>query len=66
MNSVLVHHGMLRWPSSFATCSRPRGPAVLLTRIAVNGATAFMVILAMTFGLIMPRMLLERVLPARS
>jgi len=36
-----------------------RAPATLLTNIAANGATAFLVILAMTFGLILPRMLLE-------
>ena len=34
-------------------------PATLLTTIVANGATAFLVILAMTFGLILPRMLLE-------
>lgn len=37
----------------------PRAPATLLTNIAANGATAFLVILAITFGLILPRMLLE-------
>jgi hypothetical protein len=37
----------------------PRAPTPLLTSIAANGATAFLVILAMTFGLILPRMLLE-------
>jgi uncharacterized membrane protein YjjP (DUF1212 family) len=36
-----------------------RAPHTLLTNIAANGATAFLVILAMTFGLILPRMLLE-------
>jgi len=36
-----------------------RAPVTLLTSIAANGATAFLVILAMTFGLILPRMLLE-------
>ena len=36
----------------------------LLTSIAANGATAFLIIMAMTFGLILPRMLFERVLPA--
>jgi uncharacterized membrane protein YjjP (DUF1212 family) len=40
----------------------PRAPVTLLTNIAANGATAFLVILAMTFGLILPRLLLERVL----
>jgi uncharacterized membrane protein YjjP (DUF1212 family) len=43
----------------------PHAPVTLLTSIAVNGATAFLIILAMTFGLILPRMLLER-LPPRS
>jgi hypothetical protein len=37
----------------------PRAPTALLTNIAANGATAFLVILAMTFGLILPRILLE-------
>ena len=37
----------------------PHAPTALLTSIAVNGATAFLVVLAMTFGLIVPRMLLE-------
>ena len=41
----------------------PRAPVTLLTSIAANGATAFLVILAMTFGLILPRMLLEHVAP---
>jgi hypothetical protein len=36
-----------------------RAPVTLLTNIAANGAAAFLVILAMTFGLILPRMLLE-------
>jgi hypothetical protein len=40
----------------------PRAPAALLTSIAENGATAFLIILAMTFGLILPRMLLEHFL----
>jgi hypothetical protein len=39
-------------------------PAALLTSVAANGATAFLIIMAMTFGLILPRMLFERVLPA--
>jgi uncharacterized membrane protein YjjP (DUF1212 family) len=39
-------------------------PATLLTSIAMNGATAFLIIMAMTFGLILPRLLFERVLPA--
>jgi hypothetical protein len=37
----------------------PRAPTAVLTNIGANGATAFLVILAMTFGLILPRMLLE-------
>jgi hypothetical protein len=37
----------------------PRAPVTLLTNIAANSATAFLVILAMTFGLILPRILLE-------
>ena len=42
----------------------PNAPAALLASIAVSGATAFLIIMAMTFGLILPRMLFERVLPA--
>jgi hypothetical protein len=38
---------------------RQAQPVTLLTNIAANGATAFLVIPAMTFGLILPRMLLE-------
>jgi uncharacterized membrane protein YjjB (DUF3815 family) len=41
----------------------PTAPAALLTSIATSGATAFLIIKAMTFGLILPRMLFERVLP---
>ena len=41
-------------------------PATPLTSIAVNGAMAFLTIMAMTFGLILPRMLFERVLPTPS
>jgi len=44
----------------------PSAPAALLTSIATSGATAFLIIMAMSFGLILPRMLFERVLPARS
>jgi hypothetical protein len=44
----------------------PRAPVALLTSVVVNGTTAFLVILAMTLGLILPRMLFERVLPARA
>jgi uncharacterized membrane protein YjjP (DUF1212 family) len=42
----------------------PSAPAALLTSIVTSGATAFLIIMAMTFGLILPRMLFERVLPA--
>jgi uncharacterized membrane protein YjjP (DUF1212 family) len=42
----------------------PGAPAALLTGIAANGATAFLIIMAMTIGLILPRMLFEHVLPA--
>lgn len=42
----------------------PTAPASLLTSVAANGATAFLIIIAMTFGLILPRMLLGRALPA--
>jgi uncharacterized membrane protein YjjP (DUF1212 family) len=41
----------------------PDAPAALLTSIAANGATAFLIIMAMTFGLILPRMLFEPVSP---
>jgi uncharacterized membrane protein YjjP (DUF1212 family) len=41
----------------------PGAPATLLTSMATNGATAFLIIMAKTFGLILPRMLFERVLP---
>jgi hypothetical protein len=37
----------------------PHAPPALLTSIMANGATAFLIVLAMTFGLILPRMLLE-------
>ena len=42
----------------------PSAPASLLTNIVTSGATPFLIIVAMTFGLILPRMLFERVLPA--
>jgi uncharacterized membrane protein YjjP (DUF1212 family) len=42
----------------------PGAPAVLLTSAAVNGTTAFLVILAMTLGLILPRLLFEHFRPA--
>lgn len=38
----------------------PRAPVALLTSVVVNGTTAFLVIPAMTLGLILPRMLFER------
>ena len=38
--------------------------AALLMSIVTSGATAFLIIMAMTFALILPRMLFERVLPA--
>jgi uncharacterized membrane protein YjjP (DUF1212 family) len=41
----------------------PSAPAALLTNIAANGAMAFLILMAMAFGLILPRMLFERVLP---
>jgi hypothetical protein len=43
---------------------RPHAPTVLLTRVAVNETTAFLVILAMTLGLILPRLLFGHLLPA--
>jgi uncharacterized membrane protein YjjB (DUF3815 family) len=42
----------------------PSAPAALLISIVTSGATAFLIITAMTFGLILPRMLFERILPA--
>ena len=42
----------------------PAAPSALLTSIITSGVTAFMIIMAMTFGLILPRMLFERILPA--
>jgi uncharacterized membrane protein YjjP (DUF1212 family) len=42
----------------------PSAPAALLTSIATDSATAFLIIMAMTFGLILPRMLFERLLPS--
>jgi uncharacterized membrane protein YjjP (DUF1212 family) len=44
----------------------PSAPAALLASIAASGATAFLIIMAMTFGLILPRMLFERILPAAA
>lgn len=42
----------------------PAAPAALLTSIVTSGTTAFLIIMAMTFGLTLPRMLLERATPA--
>ncbi|MEA2884687.1 MAG: hypothetical protein QOH32_3943 [Bradyrhizobium sp.] len=42
----------------------PGAPPALLTSIATNGVTAFLIIMAMAFGLILPRMLFERLFPA--
>jgi uncharacterized membrane protein YjjP (DUF1212 family) len=42
----------------------PTAPSALLTGIVTSGATAFLIIMAMTFGLILPRMLFERVTPS--
>jgi uncharacterized membrane protein YjjP (DUF1212 family) len=44
----------------------PNSPAALLTSIVMSGATAFLIIMAMAFGLILPRMLFERVRPAAA
>jgi uncharacterized membrane protein YjjP (DUF1212 family) len=44
----------------------PSAPTALLTSIAANGAMAFLIIMAMAFGLILPRMLLKRALPASA
>jgi hypothetical protein len=38
----------------------PSAPPTLLAGIAANGVTAFQIVLAMTVGLILPRMLFER------
>jgi hypothetical protein len=43
----------------------PRAPVTLLMSIVTSAATAFLIIMAMTFGLILPRMLFKRVLPSR-
>jgi len=43
-----------------------RAPTDLLASLVANGATAFLIILAMTFGLILPRMLFEQFLPPPS
>ena len=43
---------------------RPSAPAALADECRYDGATAFLIIMAITFGLILPRMLFERVLPS--
>ena len=42
----------------------PAAPATLLTSIVSNSTTACLIIMAMTFGLILPRMLFERLTPS--
>jgi uncharacterized membrane protein YjjP (DUF1212 family) len=42
----------------------PAASPALLTSIVANGGTAFLIIMAMTFGLILPRMLFEHFMPA--
>ncbi|WWE90688.1 threonine/serine exporter family protein [Bradyrhizobium sp. 6(2017)] len=42
----------------------PSAPPALLTGIVASGTTAFLIVMAMTFGLILPRMLYERFLPS--
>jgi uncharacterized membrane protein YjjP (DUF1212 family) len=42
----------------------PSAPPALLASIATNGVMAFLIIIAMAFGLILPRLLFERVSPA--
>jgi uncharacterized membrane protein YjjP (DUF1212 family) len=44
----------------------PGAPAALLTSIVANGTTAFLIIMAMTFGLILPRMLYEHLRPSST
>jgi uncharacterized membrane protein YjjP (DUF1212 family) len=41
----------------------PNAPAALLTSIVTSSVTAFLIIMAMTFGLILPRLLFERIAP---
>jgi uncharacterized membrane protein YjjB (DUF3815 family) len=43
----------------------PRASADLVPALVANGATAFLIILAMTVGLVLPRMLFERFATAR-
>lgn len=45
---------------------RKDASADLLSSVVANGTTAFLIILAMTIGLILPRMLLKRFLPSSS
>jgi uncharacterized membrane protein YjjP (DUF1212 family) len=42
----------------------PSAPPALLSSIATSGVTAFLIIMAMAFGLILPRMLFERGAPS--
>jgi uncharacterized membrane protein YjjB (DUF3815 family) len=42
----------------------PSAPAALLTSIVISGATAFLIIMAMTFGLVVPRLMFKRAMPA--
>jgi uncharacterized membrane protein YjjP (DUF1212 family) len=44
----------------------PASPVALLISIAANGTTAFLIVLFMTIGLILPRMILEHYLPAND
>lgn len=41
----------------------PNAPPAMLTGVVASGGTAFLIVMAMTFGLILPRMLFERLLP---
>ena len=43
----------------------PRASAELVPAVVANGVTAFLIILAMTVGLLLPRMLFERLAPTR-
>ncbi len=44
----------------------PHAPADLVPGVVANGVTAFLIILAMTLGLILPRMLVERLASGHS
>ncbi len=57
----IAESGLSSWSRSGEHAS-----ADLLPSIVANGATAFLIILAMTIGLILPRMLLKRFLPSSS